>query len=53
VQIAALQIKLGHGLTSGFCCQKVVEAEALISAGLNDVLVSNQIVGATKIQVCR
>jgi D-serine deaminase-like pyridoxal phosphate-dependent protein len=31
------------------CCQKVSEAEALVDGGVQDVLVSNEIVGAPKI----
>jgi len=38
-------------MTTGVCCQKVVEAEAMVAAGITDVLVSNQIVGAKKIEV--
>ena len=34
----------------GQCVQKVGEAEALISGGIRDVLVTNQIVGADKLQ---
>lgn len=33
----------------GVCCQKVGEAEALVAAGITDVLVSNEIVGAAKV----
>lgn len=33
----------------GACCQKVSEAEALVQAGVPDVLVSNQVVGSRKI----
>jgi D-serine deaminase-like pyridoxal phosphate-dependent protein len=33
----------------GVCCQKVGEAEALIYGGVKNVLVSNEIVGASKI----
>src|SRR5690349_16744999 len=33
----------------GVCCQKVSEAQALIEAGVPDVLVSNEVVGAAKI----
>ena len=33
----------------GACCQKVSEAEALVQAGVPDVLVSNQVVGGRKI----
>ncbi len=33
----------------GACCQKVSEAEILVDGGIADVLISNEIVGATKI----
>jgi D-serine deaminase-like pyridoxal phosphate-dependent protein len=33
----------------GVCCQKVGEAEAMVHGGVSNVLVSNQIVGASKI----
>jgi 3-hydroxy-D-aspartate aldolase len=33
----------------GMCCQKVSEAEALVEGGVEDVLISNEIVGAQKI----
>jgi 3-hydroxy-D-aspartate aldolase len=33
----------------GVCCQKVSEAEAMIAAGVRDVLVTNEIVGAPKL----
>jgi D-serine deaminase-like pyridoxal phosphate-dependent protein len=33
----------------GVCCQKVAEAEALVYAGVPDVLVSNQVVGSRKL----
>lgn len=44
--IAKKQIALG---AVGVCCQKVSEAEILIQAGVPDVLVSNEITGARKI----
>jgi D-serine deaminase-like pyridoxal phosphate-dependent protein len=44
--IALQQIARG---AVGVCCQKVGEAEALVYGGVRDVLVSNQIVGASKI----
>jgi len=44
--IALRQIE--HGAI-GVCCQKVSEAEAMVRGGVKDVLVSNQVVGATKI----
>jgi D-serine deaminase-like pyridoxal phosphate-dependent protein len=33
----------------GVCCQKVSEAEAMVEGGVQDVLVSNEIVGAAKL----
>jgi len=46
--IALYQIK--HGGACGICCQKVSEAEALVNAGVKDVLVSNQITDPKKIE---
>jgi len=34
----------------GVCCQKVSEAEAMVDGGIGDVLVSNEIVGARKLE---
>ncbi len=34
----------------GLCCQKVGEAEAMVAAGIDNVLVTNQIVGARKLR---
>ena len=45
--IALYQIE--HGGACGVCCQKVAEAEALVAGGVKDVLVSNQVVDAAKI----
>ena len=45
-EIALRQMALG---AVGACCQKVGEAEALVAGGVGDVLVSNQIVGASKL----
>lgn len=45
--IALKQIELG---AVGVCCQKVSEAEALVYGGVKDVLVSNEIVGAQKLE---
>jgi D-serine deaminase-like pyridoxal phosphate-dependent protein len=45
-EIARRQIAAG---AIGVCCQKVSEAEALVEGGIDDVLVSNEIVGAHKI----
>ncbi len=45
--IALKQIELG---AVGVCCQKVSEAEALVHGGVHDVLVSNEIIGAQKLE---
>ncbi|HUQ74875.1 MAG TPA: DSD1 family PLP-dependent enzyme [Burkholderiales bacterium] len=45
-EIAKRQIARG---AVGVCCQKVSEAEALVDAGIGDVFVSNEVVGAKKI----
>ena len=45
-EIAKRQVVAG---AVGVCCQKVSEAEALVEGGVQDVLVSNEIVGAPKI----
>ncbi len=45
--IAHQQTALG---AVGVCCQKVSEAEALIYAGVRDVLITNEIVGARKLE---
>ncbi len=44
-QIAQRQIALG---AVGICCQKVSEAAVFVEAGISDVLVTNQVVGAHK-----
>ena len=44
--IARLQIEAG---AVGICCQKVGEAETMANAGITDVLVTNQIVGRSKL----
>jgi D-threonine aldolase len=46
-EIAKRQIAAG---AVGVCCQKVSEAEALVEGGVRDVLVSNEIVGAAKLE---
>jgi D-serine deaminase-like pyridoxal phosphate-dependent protein len=46
-QIALRQIALG---AVGVCCQKVSEAEALVEGGVGDVLIANEVVGATKLR---
>jgi D-serine deaminase-like pyridoxal phosphate-dependent protein len=45
--IALQQIALG---AVGVCCQKVSEAEALIAGGVEDVLISNEVVGPRKLR---
>ena len=45
--VARLQVAAG---AVGLCCQKVSEAEAFVRAGIDDVLVSNQIVDPLKIE---
>jgi len=45
--IARLQIAAG---AVGQCCQKVGEAEALVRGGVQDVLVSNEVVGMQKLR---
>ncbi len=45
--IALRQMALG---AVGVCCQKVSEAEALVHAGVPDVLVSNEVVGQKKLE---
>ena len=47
VDVALLQEKLGGAC--GVCCQKVSEAEAFVRGGIKDVLVSNQVRDAAKI----
>jgi D-serine deaminase-like pyridoxal phosphate-dependent protein len=44
--IAKQQIALG---AVGVCCQKVSEAEALVDGGIEDVLITNEIVGEQKV----
>jgi D-threonine aldolase len=45
-EIAARQIALG---AVGVCCQKVSEAEAMVDGGIADVLISNEVAGAVKL----
>src|SRR5438477_1025343 len=40
--------QMAHGAI-GVCCQKVSEAEAMVDGGIGDVLVSNEVVGKTKL----
>jgi len=45
-EVARRQMALG---AVGMCCQKVSEAEAMVEGGVADVLVSNEVVGASKL----
>jgi D-serine deaminase-like pyridoxal phosphate-dependent protein len=45
-EIARRQVAAG---AVGVCCQKVSEAEAMVEGGIADVLVSNEVVGDSKI----
>ena len=45
-EIALRQVAAG---AVGVCCQKVAEAEAMVDGGVGDVLVSNEVVGASKL----
>jgi len=46
-QIALRQMALG---AVGVCCQKVSEAEAMVAGGVPDVLIANEVVGASKLR---
>ena len=46
-EIALRQVALG---AVGICCQKVSEAAVFVAAGIQDVLVTNQVVSAAKLQ---
>ena len=46
-EIARRQMALG---AVGVCCQKVSEAAVFVQAGIDDVLVTNQVVGAHKLR---
>lgn len=47
IDIAKRQMAAG---AVGVCCQKVSEAEVLVEGGIGDVLVSNEVVGAQKLE---
>jgi 3-hydroxy-D-aspartate aldolase len=47
VDIARYQID--HGGACGICCQKLSEAEVMVAGGIDDVLISNQVVDPVKI----
>jgi 3-hydroxy-D-aspartate aldolase len=46
-EVAKRQIAMG---AVGMCCQKVSEAQAMVDGGVDDVLISNEIVGTQKIE---
>jgi D-serine deaminase-like pyridoxal phosphate-dependent protein len=46
-EIARRQITAG---AVGVCCQKVGEAEAMVEGGIGDVVVSNEVVGGSKLE---
>lgn len=46
VEIARRQMQAG---ATGICCQKVSEAEVFVQAGMDDVLVSNEVLGDRKL----
>jgi D-serine deaminase-like pyridoxal phosphate-dependent protein len=46
-QIALLQVEAG---AIGITCAKVSEAEVMAAAGVSDILIANQVTGATKIE---
>jgi 3-hydroxy-D-aspartate aldolase len=46
-EVGKRQVALG---AVGMCCQKVSEAEAMVDGGIGDVLVTNEIVGAPKLE---
>ena len=47
VNIAKYQLQ--SNVTRGVCCAKVCEAEAMLDAGITDILISNEIIGARKL----
>jgi D-serine deaminase-like pyridoxal phosphate-dependent protein len=46
---AIARIQMEHGAV-GVCCQKVSEAEILAAEGISDILISNEIAGARKLE---
>ena len=48
LDIARYQVE--HGGACGICCQKVGEAEIFVAGGIEDVMVSNQVVAPAKIE---
>lgn len=48
VGLLGAQIEAGQGVISGMCCQKVVEAEAMVEGGIHDVFLANEVIGEDK-----
>ena len=48
VDIARYQID--HGGACGICCQKLSEAEVMVAGGIEDVMISNQVVDPARIE---
>jgi D-serine deaminase-like pyridoxal phosphate-dependent protein len=46
-EIARMQVAAG---AAGICCQTVSEAEAMAADGISDLLITNQVVGETKLR---
>jgi D-serine deaminase-like pyridoxal phosphate-dependent protein len=46
-EIARRQVAMG---AVGICCQKVSEAAVFVDAGIDDILITNEVVGAAKLQ---
>ncbi|KAK3776394.1 hypothetical protein RRG08_023747 [Elysia crispata] len=42
------QLQLKHG-ASGLCCQTLTEAEAMVEGGIEDIFISNEVVGQSKL----
>lgn len=42
--------QIAYGGACGICCQKVSEAEALVRAGITDILIANEVSGRRKIE---
>ncbi|WP_138464353.1 DSD1 family PLP-dependent enzyme [Poseidonocella sp. HB161398] len=42
------RLQMTRGGAAGVCCQKLSEAEALIRAGITDILLTNELVGAAR-----
>eukprot|EP00051_Salpingoeca_urceolata_P004635 m.66558 g.66558 ORF g.66558 m.66558 type:complete len:350 (-) comp13760_c0_seq2:627-1676(-) len=47
--LARLQLDT-HGGPQTMCCQKLCEAQALVNAGVTDILLTNEVVGAAKLK---